>query len=157
MVYHINIGSNQGDSGAIIADAVSLIALISDTPVRLSRTVESEPWGFESRNRFLNVGVEITAGLSPEELLGRLQDIERKLGATPHRTPDGGYCDRNLDIDLICCISKNVVIDTPELTLPHPRMSGRRFVMEPLAELSPEWVHPHTGLTSEQTLQKLKI
>jgi len=144
MIYHINIGSNQGDREAIIADAVALIALISETEPRISRYYESEPWGFESENRFLNIGVEIEYGAEPSQLLSELQRIERELGATPHRDSSGSYLDRNLDIDIICAIDKEMIVETPLLTIPHPRMSERLFVLEPLHELSPEWIHPIT-------------
>ena len=116
--------------------------------------MESEPWGFESDSEFLNVGIEIETDLAPLELLHRLQEIERGLGATAHRDRNGQYIDRTLDIDLICMA--DTVCDTPELTLPHPRMHLRDFVLRPLARLSPGWRHPLTGLTASGMLQRLK-
>ena len=154
MIYHINIGSNQGDSVAIVADAVALIAHLSSSPVLISETFESQPWGFESPHRFLNVGVEIETESTPEALLMSLQEIERQLGATPHRNSDGSYCDRNVDIDLICRIDEPTVINTDILTLPHPRMHLREFVLIPLNQLSPGWIHPILNLTPSQILEK---
>ncbi len=145
MRVHINIGSNQGDRAALIGQAVALIA--SEWPearLTCSDAVESEPWGFESEARFLNVGVMLdgVAACEPEVLLRRLLGIERLVGGgAPHRAPGGGYCDRPVDVDLIAV--DRLRVDTPTLTLPHPRARLRTFVMQPLRRLDPataEWV-----------------
>lgn len=150
MTAHINIGSNLGDSLALIEQAAAGIALLASdgTAMRRSRIVESEPWGFTSTHRFLNMGVEITTNLPPNELLHRLQTIERIISTSSHRNADGGYTDRLIDIDLICM--EQTVTDTPTLTLPHPRMHLRQFVLEPLMELSPHWIHPLLHKTPAQ-------
>lgn len=153
MICHINIGSNTGDRMANTGRAVALVSALSERPARVSSAVESDPWGFESPNRFVNVGVEIDTALTPRELLARLQEIERSLGATPHRDSGGNYIDRNIDIDIICC--GDTVVSSPALTLPHPRLAGRLFVLAPLAELSPLWRHPETGLTAREMLAAL--
>lgn len=155
MTAHINIGSNLGDSHALIEQAAAGIALLASdgTAMRRSSFIESEPWGFESPHRFINLGVEITTGLSPHELLHRLQIIERTISATPHRNADGNYADRLIDIDLICM--EQTVTDTTTLTLPHPRMHLRGFVLEPLMELSPQWIHPLLHKTPAQMLADL--
>lgn len=155
MTAHINIGSNLGDSHALIEQAAAGIALLASggTTMRRSGFIESEPWGFESPHRFINLGVEIAADLSPEELLDRLQAIERIISAKSHRNAEGGYADRLIDIDLICV--EQTVTDTPTLTLPHPRMHLRRFVLEPLMELSPQWIHPLLHKTPAQMLADL--
>lgn len=143
MTAHINIGSNLGDSRAIIEAAVAeLAALSTDGECRRSSFVESEPWGYDSPNRFLNIGIDIESCLPPLELLHALQAIERRVAArfasggnpgNDHRNPDGTYRDRALDIDLI--IYGDLTMDTPELTLPHPRAALRPFVLGPLREL----------------------
>jgi len=153
MTAHINIGSNLGDSPALIGRAVAGIAILSDTAVRLSTMVESEPWGFASQHRFLNIGVEIETSLRPEQLLEKLQKIERSISPASHRTASGDYADRYIDIDLICM--EQTVTDTPALTLPHPRMHLRRFVLRPLNELSPGWIHPLLLKTPGQMLADL--
>lgn len=156
MKYHINIGSNQGDSIGIINDAVALIALISKSTPRLSDFYHSKPWGFESDNDFINLGVEIETELSPKELLAELQNIERRLCATPHRNQTGGYIDRNLDIDLICVVDSDYFCASEELTLPHPIMEQRMFVLEPLRRLSPDWIHPVTKKTLNLIIKELE-
>ena len=138
MTAHINIGSNLGDSHAIIEAAVAELFSLSTGECLRSDFVESEPWGFASDNRFLNIGIEIESTLPPLELLHALQEVERRVAArfTPdnaHRNPDGTYRDRALDIDLI--LYGDTVMDTPELTLPHPRMMQRDFVLTPLRQL----------------------
>lgn len=155
MTAHINIGSNLGDSHALIEQAAAGIALLASegSAMRCSGFIESEPWGFNSPHRFLNLGVEITTDLPPHELLHRLQAIERAISSTPHRYADGSYTDRIIDIDLICM--EQTVTDTPTLTLPHPRMHLRRFVLEPLMELSPQWIHPLLHKTPAQMLADL--
>ena len=138
---HINIGSNLGDSRSVLERAVTEIALRwPQGRLRRSSVVESEPWGFAGSRRFLNIGVEIQVEEPPLQLLRALQEIERGICAAPHRDPAGGYIDRVVDIDLI--YYDDLVIDTPELQLPHPRLHLRPFVLIPLKELSPAWRHP---------------
>ncbi|MDE7154475.1 MAG: 2-amino-4-hydroxy-6-hydroxymethyldihydropteridine diphosphokinase [Muribaculaceae bacterium] len=136
---HLNIGSNIGDSRRLIESAIRLIEsriAVSDS-MRVSKPYVSEAWGYESPHRFTNVGVSLLTELSPTELLARIQSIEQMLGATAHRNADGSYCDRNLDIDIIHL--GDLVLNTPGLTVPHPRMHLRDFVLIPLAELEPDW------------------
>lgn len=154
MTAHINIGSNKGDRTAIISSAVALVASLSTSPARISSPVESAPWGFNSINTFLNIGIEIEWNGTPESLLNKLQEIEHKLGASPHRDADGNYTDRTLDIDIIYI--DNLVIDTDSLKIPHPRMHLREFVLQPIAELNPGWIHPITKLTANEMHTLLK-
>lgn len=129
----------MGDSLKLIDHAIRLIdsRIAVGGTLRVSTPYRSEPWGFESPRRFTNVGVSLLTDLEPVELLHRLQSIERTLGATAHRNPDGTYRDRNLDIDIIHL--GELTLDTPELTVPHPRMLLRDFVLIPLSELEPDW------------------
>lgn len=132
---YLNIGSNKGDRIANIGQAVALItSLATEGRIIKSALVETEPWGFDSPSRFINVGVVIETSLPPEELLTRLQEIERIISPTPHRDASGAYIDREIDIDII--VIDGVEIDTPRLTVPHPRMHLRDFVMKPLDELT---------------------
>lgn len=132
---YLNIGSNKGDRIANIGQAVALItSLATEGRIIKSAPVETEPWGFDSPLRFINVGVVIETSLPPEELLTRLQEIERTISPTPHRDASGAYIDREIDIDII--VIDGIEIDTPRLTVPHPRMHLRDFVMKPLDELT---------------------
>ena len=122
-------------------------------PFELSHVVESKPWGFDSTNPFLNVGMAFQSDLSPVEILHKLQAIEKVLAPAPHRDADGNYIDRELDIDIVAIDRE--VIDTPELKVPHPHLSDRDFFLVPLEELAPTWAHPVTGLTPSQMLAAL--
>lgn len=136
-IAYINIGSNIGDRHGCISRAVALIKERIDPAARVSDIVESEPWGFVSANAFLNIGVTVRTWMDPLALLHELQEIERSISPASHRDATGGYIDRACDIDLI--VYGNRSINTPELTLPHPRMHDRPFVMTPLLQLIPEY------------------
>ncbi len=149
---YINIGSNKGDRLSIIDSAVAAISS-TGREMRVSAPFESEPWGYDSPHPFINVGVTIEIDSSPVEYLATLRAIELSLSTDAHRNPDNTYRDRALDIDLIAIDS--IIIDTPALTLPHPRMHLRPFVLIPMAELAPSWCHPLHHLTPAAMLQQL--
>jgi len=158
---HLNIGSNCGDSRAFIARAVAALRSAFGCTLSVSSEVESEPWGFVSANRFVNVGVLIALEISQpwtpfllDTLLAKIKAIEKSISPIPHRKPDGSYADREIDIDIIAVDS--LEYSSTALTLPHPHMSERRFVLEPLAELASGWKHPASGLTAAEMLARLK-
>ena len=152
MIYYLNIGSNIGDRRDNLYRAV--VALAADTSgCDVSSIVESEPWGFESENRFMNLGVSLESDIEPHEMLDRIHDIERSLGSASHRDADGGYIDRLVDIDIVAI--DDLVIDTPTLQVPHPHLPDRDFFLRPMAQLAPDWHHPVTGLTASEMLEKL--
>ena len=158
---HINIGSNLGNSRSAIERAVAGIALLAQGgTVRRSRLIESEPWGFESPRRFLNLGVEIETCHAPGELLERLLSLQNSICNASHRSEDGGYADRMIDIDLIYYDSEVIPESWPEagggaIVVPHPRMHMREFVLGPVAQLDPCWRHPVTGRTAAEMLSRL--
>lgn len=152
---HINIGSNIGDRHALIERAVAAIESALNTSARRAPVEETAPWGYESGNMFLNLGIACEVGdMAPEKLHAILQDIQHSIDSTPHRNADGTYADRAIDIDLIALGRE--VVDNSNLTLPHPRMHLRPFVLRPIAILSPEWVHPLTNQTAAGMLEVLK-
>lgn len=118
--------------------AAALLAERVGDVLALSGFYETEPWGFQSDNTFLNAALRLETILSPLELLDATQQIEREMGRT--QKSNGAYHDRIIDIDIL--LYDDLVLQTPELTLPHPLMHERRFVMEPLAEIAPNVVHP---------------
>lgn len=151
---HVNIGSNIGDRRAQIELAVTRIMERFGRSVRRSDYVDSAPWGYDSPNRFLNLGVALETGdMEPLEILRLLREVETSINPASHRTASGEYADRVIDIDLIAV--DDMVLNTPELTLPHPRMHLRAFVLEPLAELAPDWRHPLLHLTARQLRELL--
>lgn len=152
MKYYLNIGSNIGDRRDNLYRAV--VALVEGSNgAAVSRIVESEPWGFESTNRFMNLGICLESDLDPQAMLDRLHDIERRLGSAEHRDAEGHYIDRLVDIDIMAI--DDLVIDSPTLQVPHLHMAERDFFLRPMMELAPLWRHPVTGLTASQMLALL--
>ena len=131
-ILYLSLGSNLGDRHATMRRAISLINDEVGTVDRESSPLETEPWGFESSNKFLNMCVRVLTALSPEQVLDATQDIERRLGRMS-KSVDGQYHDRPIDIDLL--MYDDLRISTPRLTLPHPLMHERDFVMTPLKEI----------------------
>ena len=152
MNYYLNIGSNIGDRRDNLYRAV--VALAAGTSgCAVSSIVESEPWGYESDNRFMNLGVWLVSGLEPHDMLEQIYDIERSPGRASHRDARGNYIDRLVDIDIMAI--DDLVIDTPTLQVPHPHLPERDFFLIPLQQLAPDWRHPVTGLTAAQMLEDL--
>ena len=154
MYYLINIGSNLGDRRLNLSRAMRAVGM-EFGDFEMSHAVESAPAGFDSPHRFLNVGMLFQSDLQPEEVLTRLQAIEKQLGSGPHRNADGSYRDRLIDIDIVA--ADDLVMQTDRLTLPHPRLAERRFFLEPLKEIAPQWKHPVNGLTARQMLARLPV
>lgn len=158
---YLNIGSNKGDRQSNIDRAVALVAkfLGRDGVVRTSPVVHSAPVGYASDAEFLNVGVAIDFDgplpFEPLDVLHTTRQIELEIAPdSPHRNADGTYRDRAVDIDIIAI--DGVEMDTPELTLPHPRAEAREFVMRPMAFLAPGW-HPRAPQSVESTHRKKTI
>lgn len=112
--------------------AIALIGERIGTVQCVSSFIETEPWGFQSEHPFLNAACLVLTKLSPEQCLDETQRIERELGRTK-KSKGGVYHDRPIDIDLL--LYGDLRVSTPRLTLPHPRMYERDFVMIPLREI----------------------
>lgn len=149
---YLSLGSNLGDRLRLIQEAVAALTVEAGPVTALSSLYETEPWGFSSPHRFLNVALALETTLSPKTLLAVTQRIERDLGRT-HKSVDGRYADRTIDIDLL--FVGDAVLDTPALTLPHPRLHLRRFVLEPLCEIAPDLCHPLLRKSVSQLLAEL--
>ena len=131
---YLSLGTNLGDRRSNLENALTLIAREIGVIMARSSVIETEPWGFESRNRFLNMAVMVQTDLKPLEVLEKTRKIEKDMGRTS-KTGTDGYHDRIIDIDIL--LYDDLKLETPELTIPHPRMWQRRFVMDPLAEIAP--------------------
>jgi 2-amino-4-hydroxy-6-hydroxymethyldihydropteridine diphosphokinase len=139
VIAYVGLGSNLGDREALIRRAAELIGA-----VRLSRLIETEPWGYENQPMFVNAVAEIETTLSPRQLLDQLLDVERRLG---RERVGRQWGPRTIDLDLL--LFGDEVIDEPGLVVPHPHLLRRRFVLEPLAELVPELKIPGNGTVRE--------
>lgn len=138
-VAYVGLGANLGDREARIRRASELI-----DARRLSTVIETEPWGFADQPLFLNAVAEVETELDARELLDLLLDVERRLG----RVRDGRrFGPREIDLDLL--LYGAATIDEPGLTVPHPFLLERAFVLEPLAELVPELEIPGNGTVRE--------
>ena len=149
---YLSLGSNLGDREEMLHRAIALIEERIGTVQRVSSFIETEPWGFHSENPFLNAACLVCTALAPEQCLERTQQIERELGRKT-KSQDGIYHDRIIDIDIL--LYGENVIEEPRLTIPHPLMHKRTFVLEPLAEIAPEAIHPTTGKKIRQLLEEL--
>lgn len=129
---YLSLGSNLGDREATMRRAIDLLNERAGSVDRQSSFIETEPWGFESTNKFLNMCVRLLTTLSPEQLLMATKQIERELGRT-QKSVNGQYHDRPIDIDIL--MYDDLQLSTPDLTLPHPHMQEREFVMIPLREI----------------------
>ena len=132
---YLGLGTNLGDKEANLNMAMDEIRKRIGEIVSLSAFYTTEPWGFESKHSFLNAVCCICTKFSPLEVLHLTQDIELLLGRLK-KSVNGQYSDRPIDIDIL--LYDDLHIDTPELTIPHPLMWERDFVMIPLREIAPD-------------------
>ena len=135
---YLGLGSNLGDKQANIRQAIELIGERVGEVIRQSSLIETEPWGFESENQFLNGVILVETTLTPRELLCATQQIERELGRKKHISNPSPlttrhYKDRPIDIDIL--LYDDLTVDEPDLKIPHPLMHKRDFVMIPLREI----------------------
>ena len=139
MKVYLGLGTNLGDKELNLRVALQKIEERIGKIISLSAFYATAPWGFSSENSFLNAAVCVETTLLPLQVLEETQRIERELGRT-EKSVNGLYADRLIDIDLL--LYDDRVMDAEGLILPHPLMTERRFVMEPLSEIAPDVVHP---------------
>ena len=145
---YLGLGTNLGDKEAKLRTAIYKLQERIGKQVSLSSFYETAPWGFESDHSFLNAAIGLETSLSPIEILHITQEIEKELGRTK-KSVNGSYSDRLIDIDIL--LYDTLVLQTPELTIPHPLMTERDFVMNPLIEIAGNVIHP----TRQKTLSEL--
>lgn len=148
---YLALGSNLGDRKDLLNRSVELLERLAGHVVMRSNYYETEPWGFVSEHVFLNAVLALDTTLSPDDLLLVTQRIERMLGRVP-KVDKSGYADRPVDIDILFYNDEKVCNE--RLTIPHPLLHLRSFVLDPLAEIAPFLYHPVLGRTVLE-LQKL--
>jgi 2-amino-4-hydroxy-6-hydroxymethyldihydropteridine diphosphokinase len=138
---YLLLGSNLGNRKKILEKAVELLGEKVGTVIRQSKDYETAPWGVTNQPDFLNIAIEIQTNLKPLEVLEKAQLIENQLG----RIRKEKWGARLIDIDIL--FYGNEIIDEPNLKVPHPLMQERDFVLTPMAEIAPDFVHPVLGKT----------
>ncbi|ETZ23453.1 hypothetical protein N824_18505 [Pedobacter sp. V48] len=148
---YLLLGSNLGDREQLIEDAIKQIANeIGEVLIR-SSVYETEAWGNEDQPSFLNIALGVETKFTPTEVLNKALGIELELGRVRHEK----WGSRLIDIDLI--FYDDIVVDMgAELQIPHPQMQYRKFVLEPLAEIAPDYVHPVLKMTVSEVLERLR-
>ncbi len=143
---YILLGTNLGDRPENLAQAKNLAGQAGVRVVRESAVYETAAWGVQDQPGFLNQVVEVTTNLAPQALLDQLLAIEQEMGRVRERK----WGERLIDLDIL--YYQNEVIDTAQLSVPHPGIPDRRFTLVPLVELAAGEVHPTLGQTQSQLL-----
>ena len=144
---YVALGSNLGDKEANLRRALELLIERGVEIVKTSTFISTEPYGVTDQPTFLNGVCEVRTSLEPLALLHTLLEIEQEMGRVRLRH----WGERNIDLDLL--LYEDVVMDTPDLKLPHPDMQNRDFVLLPLDEIAPEIIHP----TLQKTIHEIVI
>lgn len=146
---YLSLGSNLGHREQHMDEALKLIQKQIGGIEKVSLYYESEAWGFSSDFRFCNCCLSLRSSMDPLALMDQLLDIERVMG----RSREGlGYSDRVIDIDMLLYGDRK--LDHPRLTLPHPSMGDRKFVLAPLAEIAPDLIHPTSRISISRMLKE---
>ena len=146
---YLSLGSNLGHREQHMDEALRLIQSRIGGIERVSSYYESEAWGYSSAYRFCNCCLSLRSVIDPLPLMDHLLEIEQEMGRSREGT---GYSDRVIDIDML--LYDDLKLDHPRLTLPHPSMGDRRFVLAPLAEIAPQLIHPVAGISISKMLQQ---
>lgn len=150
-IIYVALGSNLGDREERVLHAVHKMRAFSNVK-KISTLGETEAHGpNKDQPKFINAVVELDTAFEPEEVLDELLKIEEELGRD--LSEKGKNLPREIDLDLVAYGSE--IVKTNRLTIPHPKLTERRFVASPLAELNPKWIHPETGESIQDILRKL--
>lgn len=148
-IVYLLLGSNLGDREKNLADAIKHLQKLGLQVLKKSSIYNTLPWGYTEQPDFLNQAIECLTELEPLELLKRLKEIEKSMG----RKKTVRYGPRIIDIDII--FYDNLILKTEQLSIPHPRMHEREFVLKPLSEIAPDFIHPELQLSVKRLLDNL--
>jgi len=149
-IAHIGIGSNLGKREENCLRSIDFLEEEGIFIRKCSTLYESEPWGVKDQPRFVNAAVEVETDKKPQALLAALKKIEKTMG----RTETGRWGPRVIDLDIL--FYNDLVIDTPDLRIPHPFMHERKFVLRPLSDIAPDKMHPVLRKTVKELLAEVK-
>ncbi len=148
-ILYLLLGSNLGDRKKQMDEALDLIPEMIGEVTKRSSFYETEPWGFSSEEFFLNIAMQTLTSLSPEEVMRKIDEIEKRFG---RERADSGYSSRTMDIDIL--FYDDLVLDQNILKIPHPMLKDRRFVLIPLNEIAHDLIHPVFLKTIGELLQE---
>ncbi|KAA6316643.1 2-amino-4-hydroxy-6-hydroxymethyldihydropteridine diphosphokinase [termite gut metagenome] len=151
---YLGLGSNLGNKEQNLHNTIQKTEKRIGKVISLSAFYVTTPWGFISENDFLNAVVCVDSPLQPLEILEKTQKIECEIGRI-NKSTNGIYYDRLIDIDIL--LYDNLIVETEKLILPHPLMTRRLFVMQPLAEIAPNMIHPVLGKTMNEIYHSMKL
>lgn len=141
--FYLLLGTNLGNREQLLAEARKAISQCGSIQ-QLSAVYESEAWGIRDQPSFLNQALVLKSDLSPKNMLSKLLSIEAQLG----RIRKGRWMERCMDIDILFC--DRLIVQEPDLIIPHPELHNRNFTLQPLAEIAPQFVHPVLQKTISQ-------
>jgi 2-amino-4-hydroxy-6-hydroxymethyldihydropteridine diphosphokinase len=144
----ISLGTNIEPREERLADARRLLKIEEPCDWRESEIYETEPWGEPEQAKFLNQAVGFSSEKTPQQLLELCKNIEQKLG----RQKRGKWKEREIDLDLLYC--GNLILESENLTVPHPCIAQREFVLKPLCDIAPDFLDPKSGLSVKEINQK---
>lgn len=150
-ILYLVLGSNLGDKKKQMDKAQGLIREMIGPVIRHSSIYETEPWGFSSKDSFLNRVLKISTFFSPEEILMKIDEIEKTFGRKRYK---GGYSSRTMDVDIL--FYDDIILLNDILKIPHPGIQDRKFVLVPLNEIAPRLIHPLSGKAIKQLLAECK-
>jgi 2-amino-4-hydroxy-6-hydroxymethyldihydropteridine diphosphokinase len=149
-IAYLGLGSNLGDRRANLNAAAAGLPPAASV-FRASGIYETEPWGYQEQPAFFNQVLEVETYLSPIDLLAVLKRLEASLG----RQPTFRYGPRLIDLDIL--LYDQLMLDQPDLVIPHPQMAQRAFVLVPLTELAPDRIHPRLGASMAELRDRIDL
>ena len=144
----LSLGGNLGKKSQIFSDTYRLIEKNIGIITRLSSIYQTPPWGFKSKRDFWNQITIVSTGLDPNQILNQIGEIESHFGRARRQ---GKYLSRKMDIYIL--FYDNLVYESENLTIPHPQIENRKFVLVPLSELNPGYIHPKSGISIAKMLE----